>query len=163
MAHEVSGQMNMYTAAVEGNLQRIKELLEEGVCVNSKLPEYGLSALILAARTGQTDGLNRLIKAGADVNYRDDYMETALMSAVDFGHDDCVNILLENGAEIEVIGRSEYFLFSSLTPLMLAADRGSMRCLSLLLEKGACVNQMNVKGLTALIVKFQMKMSWKHF
>ena len=82
------------------------------------------------------------------MNCRNDDMETALMWAVKKGHDDCASVLLENGAEIEVMGD---FLSGYKTPLMLAAERGSMRCLSLLLEKGACVNQINVKGLTALM------------
>ena len=51
--------------------------------------------LMEAAMHGCTECLDKLIKAGANVNKTGEYKVTALMWASRYGHPDCVNLLLE--------------------------------------------------------------------
>ena len=63
MAHEGCDQMDMRTAVEYGNVDRIKGLLNEGVCVNTKLDEDGCTTLMWAARNGHFDCVNCLINS----------------------------------------------------------------------------------------------------
>ena len=105
MAHEISNQADLLAAAIEGEVQRIRELLEEGVCVNSKFTVHGWTALMMSAENGHTNCANYLIKAGADVNLlaaanvneRDYSGKTALFYA---RYDNIVKILVAAGADV---------------------------------------------------------------
>ena len=146
MELEGSEERDLFAAANNGNLERIKELLQKGVDVNGDYHEFDPTPLTCAAENGHADCVKYLVEAGADVNCRDSDDRTALMYAITYELDDCVDILLESGAETEVVcgGFGE-------TPLMMAAERGKLKCLSLLLKKGACVNHRDFKGYTALM------------
>ena len=128
MELEGSEQLDIYTAANNGNIERIKELLQKGIDVNGNQNEFNGTPLTCAARNGHADCVNFLVEAGADVNCRDD--ASALYYAIIYGLDDCVDILLENGAETEGIDSYDCAIR---TPLMMAAVRGELKCLSLLL------------------------------
>jgi ankyrin repeat protein len=56
--------------------------------------------LFHAAHQGNTEALNLLIQAGADVNHGRETGFTALFSAVMGGHVDAIRALLDAGAEI---------------------------------------------------------------
>ena len=56
--------------------------------------------LMQAPMHGCTECLDKLIKAGADVNKTGEYSITALMWASRYGHPDCVNLLLAAGADL---------------------------------------------------------------
>ena len=69
-------------AAMSGDVELIKTLLDKGVDVNAK-DQYGQIALITAAQEGQFGAVRLLLERGADVNARDHRSWTALMYAAD--------------------------------------------------------------------------------
>ena len=56
--------------------------------------------LILASQNGHKDIVQWLLDAGADVNAKDTYSWTALMSASSNGHKDIVRLLLDAGVDV---------------------------------------------------------------
>jgi len=67
----------MYTAALYGNLPRVKELVKSGSSVNVKLTT-GSTPLHAAARKGHLDVVKYLVENGAEVNALDDIERTPL-------------------------------------------------------------------------------------
>ncbi len=57
--------------------------------------------LLLAAAMGKTKRVKVLIKAGVNVNVKDEYNWTALSGSASNGHIDIVKILIEAGANIK--------------------------------------------------------------
>src|SRR2546425_6590017 len=90
-----SAEPGFIEAAVNGNMERVKSLLKEGVSINSQT-QKGHTALMLAAGKGQTNVVKFLIEAGADVNIQAGHKETALHLAAGFGHKGVVELLLTN-------------------------------------------------------------------
>jgi ankyrin repeat protein len=62
------------------------------------------------------------------------FMEQGLIAAALLGHTEIVQLLLENGADVNA---KDYF---GLTPFMIAIAKGHTEIAQLLLEKGADVN-----------------------
>ena len=56
--------------------------------------------LIIACKRGDIDSAKKLIPKWADVNCRNNYGHTALMSASYYGHIDIIILLLGNGADV---------------------------------------------------------------
>lgn len=95
------------------------------------------SALLLAAKTGQTALLTRLLAQGEDVNVRS-FGSNPLHWASYEGHAGCVEALLKaDGIDINS-KESEHR-----TPLALAARKGHKECLQLLLAAGADIDTKN--------------------
>jgi ankyrin repeat protein len=74
--------MNIHNAANHGNLNRVKELLNQGVSVNAR-DQDGQTPLHMAAQTGATNVVKELIRRGAHVNPRNILGNTPLHSAWD--------------------------------------------------------------------------------
>ena len=90
-----------------------------------------------AAGNGHIDCVERLIKAGADVNTLPSTgeRETALMKAAKCGHVPCVELLLQAGAGATVNTRG----CDGFTALIFAAYYGHWGCIKTLLNAGADV------------------------
>ena len=52
----------------------------------------GRTAVMLAVERNNTEWVNLLIQAGADVNKQDKTGDTALIVAAELGHSSCVNL-----------------------------------------------------------------------
>jgi ankyrin repeat protein len=92
-------------AARKGDAVAVKQLLDEGVDVNTKF-RYNRTALSFAADRGHVDVVKLLLDRGADVNTEDTfYHATALTLAVNPAmdrtprHADVVRLLLQHGAK----------------------------------------------------------------
>jgi ankyrin repeat protein/outer membrane protein assembly factor BamB len=87
-------------AASEGNIARVKALLEGGAWVDSRTI-LGNTALEEAAGHGQDDTVRLLLSSGASVNHRDEgaWAGTPMELAAFNGHASTVKILLEAGAD----------------------------------------------------------------
>jgi uncharacterized protein len=84
-----------------------------------------------AVRRGDLECLRRLLTAGADINSRDKYGQTALMIAARTGESSVVRFLVNNGAGLD------YTAKYGLSALMLAVIGGHADIVRALVEAGA--------------------------
>jgi len=163
-----------------GTLSMMKELIEKGVNVSSKV--CGCTPLMYAAFYGKKDMVDFLLNLGADVNEYNLSRVTALMWAVERGQHSIAQTLLENGAKVNTkdekgltalykatkmgciamvkllveIGKADVNLqagpeFDCSTALQEAAYNGHEEIVRYLIEHDADVNEKNSKGRTALV------------
>ena len=138
--------MDIRRACREGDLERVRQLIQDGQDVN-RGNRYGWTPLMLAAANGHNQVMHmvrELIRAGADVNGQDKYKQTALHKASWKGHYGVVKTLAEAGANLnvqDVLGR---------TPLMEAAYNGHDQMVQELIRAGADVNGKDNNKRTAL-------------
>lgn len=102
----------------------------------------GQSALHQAAQSGQIAFLQTLLDRGFSVDARNEDMETALYVATGAGHRLAVRLLLDNGADIELMCVHQM-------PLHLAVSLGNYYMVELLLNYGANIEARAI-GRTAL-------------
>jgi len=91
--------MDLIQYAKDGDLSRVKQLIQKGTNVNS-VNESGQSALFHACENGHYDVTKYLLMNGALVNYR----AKPLIAAARKGHSDCVDLLLKHG--VDVLGKN---------------------------------------------------------
>ena len=65
----------------------------------------GETALIAASARGESFDVRLLLAAGSDIDARADDSSTALMAAASGGFLDCVKLLVENEADVEMRDR----------------------------------------------------------
>lgn len=138
--------MNIVEAAKQGNLDRIKELVKQGVSVNATIDEEGLSALMEASRSGHKAIAEWLVENGAKIDQKENITgRTALICAIQFEKNDIAEFLVKNGADVNL--KSKF----GATPLLNAIDNPGI--VEFLIENGAEVNYVNHgnKERTALI------------
>jgi len=100
----------------------------------------GSTALHLAAKNGNREEIEKLIKAGADINARDNHHDTALHYAAANGHIEAIKKLIELGADIKAENEDAY------TALHSAALYGNTKAIEKLVELGADVNTRTSEG-----------------
>jgi hypothetical protein len=92
-------------AATDGDIGRVKALVEHGAKVNAQDTNFQ-TPLILAAEQGHVDVMRFLIHHGAAIEARDRYGNTPLLQATDEGQVQAVQLLLECGANVHA--RNDY-------------------------------------------------------
>ena len=90
---------NFITAASEGDVEEIRDLLEHGNIDVSEGDYDKRTALHLAAGEGHTSVLELLCDTGANVNAQDRWGNRPLDDAKNAGHGSCVRILERYGAK----------------------------------------------------------------
>ncbi|OEK02925.1 hypothetical protein BFP97_15950 [Roseivirga sp. 4D4] len=100
--------------------------------------------LFEAAFTGKLNLIEQHIKAGTDLNQKDDFGSTALNIAITFGKTEIAKALIEGGADLSVTTAD------GSTPLHSAAFFGRTEIVRALLENGVDINTRNSYGSTAL-------------
>lgn len=106
----------------------------------------GNTALMLAARSGDTKEMQHLIDVGADVNAANQAGNTALMIAAYSNKTGAAKLLLDKGANANTANRKGE---TALIHPLWRVDSENM--LKLLLKKGANANAANGKGETVLM------------
>jgi hypothetical protein len=138
--------------AFEGDLERVKQLVEGGVEINEIVLDSHdgtrETALLNACSGGQVDIVAYLCEHGADIHHADSGGMNALRWASFEGDVLTVKYLLKHGARIS--GRCH----DGLTALLLAAENGSFDILKYLLspEGGASITDRDNFGRTALLL-----------
>lgn len=82
-----------------GDLAKVKSIVEAGDCDLNALVLNGRALLHFAADYGQTEVIEYLIKKGANVNALDKHGISPLLSAIFEGHTESVKLLLSKGAD----------------------------------------------------------------
>jgi ankyrin repeat protein len=137
----------LYTAAAIGDVANITAALERGADVNGTIAgQDGWTPLMIAAADGHESAARALLAVGGDPNRRNDLGRTALMFASSYGFVDIVRVLLDGGADVNVVPTDD----TRWTALMAAACAGRADVTQLLLERGADAALKDSKGRTAL-------------
>ncbi|MEM7225845.1 MAG: ankyrin repeat domain-containing protein [Pseudomonadota bacterium] len=118
-------------AAISGDLDSVKRLLEQGVDPDE---DGAAPPLFFASQRGHADVAMALMEAGANPNSMSRW-GAPLHAAARGGHLDVINVLLENGADPNIQGGEDDF-----APLHQAAHKGSTDVVEALLKHGANVN-----------------------
>ncbi len=128
---------NLWGAARAGDLGVIERHLTGGAGVDAVDPVQGVTPLISAALTDQTEAIELLIRRGANVNGLSNDGGTALHAAAFLGHENAVELLVRNGAKVNAKNNRGN------TPLDVALlDEGTTRYIASLLQL-----ELNEEGL----------------
>ena len=174
MAVSANYENELIKAVDEEDLDRIKQLIGQGVDVNLKDENEGLTALHVAVDNGSLEVVQLLLNAGAKVNARDKERQTPIMHIAEnyypddeYEEDEEAEEASEESAaqgeeateevaaadEAEVADKSE-----SKTPEKVKSDSREQRAvkiLSLLIAYGAKINLRDSDGFTALMYAAQ--------
>jgi len=163
------GQTALMLAARAGSVDVAELLVRHGANVNARETWRGQTPLMWAAATGSAELTRFLIKHKADVNaralandwpsqitgeprnqYRPTGGLTPLLYAARAGCTDCVQALLDGGADINKPNPD------GVTPLMVAIDNFAFDTAKLLFERGANPHLWDWWGRTALYIAIDM-------
>lgn len=137
-------QLKLIDAVEKRDIQRIKNLLDQGINVNTK-DTLCQPVLVTAAYKDFADVMVILIAYGAHLNAQDyAYKNTALIWAACIGHNEAVKILIKAGADLNA--QSE----NGETALMIAARNGRTEAAELLIKAGANLHSKDKDGYTAI-------------
>ena len=140
------GRSPLMFASIKGHLDVVKVLVEAGAGVRATNND-GDTCLLIAANFGHTETVRYLVGLkDVDVNHQGTYNHTALHSAVDEGHPDVVQVLIDAGASVKTKdqdGRS---------PLHCASRLGHLDIVKMLIDAGAEVCATDNKVQTCLIL-----------
>ena len=98
----------------------------------------------LAAREGQVELVEKILKDGFDINSKNDKGHSVLMLAAYNGHYNLVQFLIERGADVNSVDQT------GSTIIMGVVFKGNGPIFNLLLNSGAYLEIKNQKGQTAL-------------
>ncbi|KAJ6982891.1 uncharacterized protein [Populus alba] len=163
-AKSKDGRTALYRAAASGDRRMVEMLIDVGADPTI-LDDRGRSAMdaardkgheevvevlqcgelaLMAARRGESESLESLLRRGASLKYRDQYGFTALHAAAVKGHKDIVSMLVEFGVDLECQDNEGH------APLHLAVEGGHIETVEVLINRGANVNARSNRGATPL-------------
>eukprot|EP00184_Porphyridium_aerugineum_P007380 CAMPEP_0184707080 /NCGR_PEP_ID=MMETSP0313-20130426/37089_1 /TAXON_ID=2792 /ORGANISM="Porphyridium aerugineum, Strain SAG 1380-2" /LENGTH=1577 /DNA_ID=CAMNT_0027168653 /DNA_START=155 /DNA_END=4888 /DNA_ORIENTATION=- len=138
-----------YKYAANGQLEELVALYRKhqgSINSDEKAGMEGNTALIIAAHQGNSDMVMWLLnEAMADVNALNDQGNSALMAAVELGHEFVAEILVSHGANVHAKNHI------SQTALIKAAKGGHITISNMLMENGARIHDVDINGRSALI------------
>jgi len=98
MARTTDWDVELFVAARNGDLIKVKTALEKGANPNAK-DDNGWTPLYRAAHKGHVDVVRVLLERGANPNAKNNIGGTPLHIAAYFGHVEIVKLMLERGAD----------------------------------------------------------------
>ncbi len=137
--------ITFFEAAALGKKNIVEEALKENPDLVNDFSDDGFTPLGLASYFGKEEIVHLLLLNGADPNIssRNGYHVYPIHSAVASNYEMISKMLLEAGADVNVVQ------MSGATPLHSAAHNGNIDLLIVLLEAGANVNALTEDGKTA--------------
>ena len=132
---------SLMTAACEGDVDCVKELIAKGADVNAQ-DQQGETVLMAAAKTGHTVCIAQLLQSNAQLNITDNEGNTALVHAIMDRKVECVKKLITAGANVNI---------GTVPPLISSIRFNFFNITNELLMAGADVNGRCEGGNTALI------------
>lgn len=133
-------------AAKVGDMNTIKDALENGGTFVDTRDKFYKTALMVAAAEGNIDLVDYLLAHGASVTAKDNFKWTPLHHACHSGQVDVVHTLLLAGAD----GNAQ--TWNGATPLMRAVQSGKIEVVRFLLECNVNVTKINKKEKSAVDV-----------
>ena len=91
--------IGLHEAAIQGNVEAVRQHIEAGSNLDEKEPTGGSSPLITAIVFGKTEVAKILIEAGANVNFINNESSTPLHTAAFFCHIEIIEMLFEHSAD----------------------------------------------------------------
>ena len=122
--------MNLHELIEKGDLCGLRQAAADGADMNASFPESDECLLSAAATKGDAELVQLLLTLGANPHHRET-VTPPLVAAAAGGSVECVRLILEAGAEIDV--RDE----DGATPLMVAATYGHTKVVQELLSRNA--------------------------
>jgi ankyrin repeat protein len=162
MMNEFNKNIELYTACVQGNVQKVKLLIKLGVNLN-KRDSNGRTLLHDASVRNHTDIIRTLVQNGANEYVKDIRGRTPLMYAAAKGHLDIVKYLIQRNTfkipikcnyGLVMIETNEYLNTvddDGRSCLMYACGEGHTECVKHILDSGANVNITDSGGRNALM------------
>ena len=120
-------------AALNGNLDWVKRIVEKGADVN-KSERHRMTPLHFAAISGNPALVEYLVEHDANVNAKDIYEKSALLYAAEVGSLELVKYLAEHGADVNEADPYDE------TALHYAAESGSLELVKWLVDQGLDIN-----------------------
>ena len=96
---------DLWRFAALGNVDGVQQLIQRGTDLDALDPIYSMSALEMGSVYGQPVVVQALIDGGADLNMRNDEQGTPVLGAAFFGRSNCLQLLLENGADPVLVNK----------------------------------------------------------
>ena len=135
--------MEFHEACMTGDIKKVKSLLSEKEKINVHHLDENFTVFHVV-RKGNADIVKILLSLGINVNEKGIGF-TLLHVACEEGNLPIVELLLENGADIDAISKG-----ANWTPLDVAVWKENTSITKLLLENGCKTNLRDFKGQTAL-------------
>jgi ankyrin repeat protein len=143
----LSGTQNQSSSDHRHELRKkIEKVLDEKT-LNLACLRNGETLLTAFCRSGSVAIVKMLLDAGANVNRRNNFGQSALQAAIPTGNFEIVEMLIENGTHLDPAGtgttkgRKVQDSISDKSPLPLAAAHGQLHIMQLLLDKGVEITQ----------------------
>ena len=131
---------DLIEAVLEGNLARIKALVDKGANVNIKDERRYISGqrerlpsrtpLMYTADRDNIEVARLLVELEADVNLENQYGWTAFMISIFYGHSDVAKLLADAGANVDVKEKRD-----NRTILMIVSHRGDIEMVEFLINE----------------------------
>lgn len=131
----------LHGAAYNNNIEGVREILSSGTNPNCKTEDDGLDPLCVAVAQGFKEITRMLLDAGADINSTTSGGSTALREASRMNDVEAVKILIERGADLDLVTSELHD-----GPLVIAAAKGHSDIVGLLLSTGANTNAQQSGG-----------------
>jgi len=135
----------LIAAARRGSAAEITAALSKGAKLDEQDAATGRSALLWAAKSGNREALEALLKAGANTSVTERSGKAALAVAAEAGCAECVKLLIAAGADVNHRDQIQG------TALLWAAGFGSPEAVRELLRGGADASLADTNGLTPLL------------
>lgn len=145
-----NGMNAMHVACKMGHIDMVRLLSRRVSRLATRSTRDGWPPVLLAASAGQTEIVEALLNAGANVNDATPVIDhehggdSALHCAMRRGHIRTAELLVARGADVNSATRKGH------TPLIEAAEKGHTRLTALMLGSGADVDAVTSSGKTAL-------------
>jgi ankyrin repeat protein len=139
-----ASDIDIFTAAEQGDLETVKELVQKDPQLVTAVDDGGYSPLHKAAYNNFPHIAEYLVSQGADLNASSGSGSTPLHGAAYYGHPEMVRLLVEWGAEFDVENAGGY------TPLLSAGAGDHAEIVRILVGSGANMNASSADGRTPL-------------
>ena len=179
------GQIDRMLPTIQrGDLNRVKELVEEDKSLVNRKVSNGYTPLQIAISSRKNDIAKFLLSQNADIEQKNNYEQTALVLALSSRNKEMVELLLDKGADVNSLDRSKssavsyaIMYFSRDTDLVkkfveraddlnarpgnrgtflqLACQYGQVEIVNYLLDKGAKVDVIDQNGVSPLMMSMQ--------